>query len=217
MSYLESLTDSLAPALRLEAAADQTQTAHRSLGLQKLPDAHGVGQHGHGGLQRLLGGREQNALQTLRLQNLALGTVAYHRDYGVNSELGGLLRKPFETVDVLRGADSHREPVGHCSESGNPGDYLRDRIPGVGHGQTAFIEGSASVHHRNLVALPVAEHSDAMTGLFPVEPQLRAVYVLRVEYFHCLLSCLEQGPDQRGHVGHPHHLYALDGHVGLGI
>ena len=120
MSYFERLTDSLAPALRLEAAADQTQTAHRSLGLQKLPDAHGVSQHGHGGLQRLLGGREQNAMQTLRLQDLALGTVAYHRDYGVHSEFGGLLRKPFETVDILRGADSHRKPVGHCSEPGNP-------------------------------------------------------------------------------------------------
>ena len=122
-----------------------------------------------GALVRLLGGADQQALDALRLENLALGVVAEDGRDDIDADLRGLLGKPFETVDVLRRADGHAEPVVVAAVVLHPLVHVEEDGARIVVHDRAAVEHAVTVDHVDGVAAAVAQHPHAVARLVGVE------------------------------------------------
>ena len=110
--------------------------------------------------------------------------ISDKRDYRIHAELSRFLGEPFETVDVLGRAHGHGQAIRNGAEPGDFFENLRLGPSGIGDSKTAFEKRPKPVDHRDLVPDSVAQHSDAVSGFFRVQPRRNAGYIMRIEKFH---------------------------------
>ena len=135
------------------------------------------------GLERLLHGRDGDALQTLGLDVLTLRAVAAQGHDGVDPELYELLDEPLHAVGVLRGGDGYGEARGPRIEDYLLIEYLEHGSARVGHGKSAVIEVSVAIDHVDVVALTAAEHPHHMRALVGRQHGI-AFNIRSVEAYH---------------------------------
>ena len=137
--------------------------------LKKFADSDGFVELRDRTFVRLLCSADQQPLNPLRLEYLALRIVAEERRNDIDPNLRRLLGKPLETVDVLRRTDRHPQPIRVTAVILNPLVHIEQDPAGIIVHDRTTIQHSVPVHHVDGVAAAVPQHPDTVSGLLGVE------------------------------------------------